>query len=121
MNARRAIGIGCTTSATLEDMLALIAAEIGGRGAGALIATLDRRAPMAHAVARSLDRDVRLFSAAALANVTGTSVTSNVASDAVGTPSVAEAAALAAAGPCARLVISRRTGRDCTCALAEKA
>ena len=115
----RAIGIGCTTRATLEDLLDLIEQTIGERGADAVIATLDRRATMAHAVARSLGRRVALFSAARLARVSGTTVFSHAAHEATGTGSVAEAAALAAGGPTARLVVSRTSGRGCTCAFAE--
>lgn len=59
-----------------------------------------------------------VFSADVLAQVSGVTNSSSLASATVGTPSVAEAAALAALGPTARLAVTRQTGRFCTCAVA---
>lgn len=116
-----AIGFGCTSRATASDIVALIARECGELRAGMLLATLDRRAGLAHAVARELALAVVTFDAAALARVPGTTVSSLRAVRSIGTPSVAEAAALAALGRGSRLVVTRRTGRGCTCARAELA
>jgi len=116
---QRAIGIGAASAARLDDVLALIQATVGFRGAGACLATIDRRAELAAAVADALDLELRLFPAERLAAVSGTVTISSRSADAVGSPSVAEAAALAALGPAAWLAIPRRTGILCTCALAE--
>ena len=116
-----AIGIGGTKAATARDLLALIAREIGVPPPGAVLATIDRRECLAYDVARELGLDVVSFDAATLARVPQTTIVSLRALASVGTPSVAEAAALAAIGEGARLVIARRTGRACTCALAVRA
>jgi len=121
MRIQRAIGIGAASAATVEDVLALVQATVGFNMAGACLATLDRRADLARAVADALDLELRLFPAERLAAVTGTLTLSTRSADAVGSPSVAEAAALAALGPAAWLAVPRRTGMLCTCALAELA
>ena len=115
----RAIGIGCTSGAAVADVLELLRATVGDARRITTLATLDRRAAIARAVADKLGLDVALFSADTLRTIPGVRTMSTRASASVGTPSVAEAAALAALGPGARLVIERRTGRGCTCALAE--
>ncbi|GAC1399706.1 MAG: hypothetical protein NVS3B17_18000 [Vulcanimicrobiaceae bacterium] len=119
LTARVAIGFGCTSRATAQDIVALIARECGELRPGTVLATLDRRDAIARAVARELALDVVTFDAERLARVRGTTVTSPRALASVGTPSVAEAAALAALGDAARLVVTRRTGHRCTCARAE--
>ena len=119
MKIQRAIGIGASSGAKLEDVLALIQATVGHVGARACLATLDRRADLAKQVADALDLELRLFPAERLAATPGTVTISSRSADAVGSPSVAEAAALAALGPSAWLAIPRKTGILCTCALAE--
>ena len=118
MTERIAIGIGCTTQATSEDMIALIKNCITDFHPGSLLATLDRRADIAGIVADQLGLKLMLFSASQLAQTTGTTIHSPRAMEEVGTGSVAEAAALTALGPAARLLIARRTGNRCTCAIA---
>ena len=118
MTVRRAIGIGAASAARLEDVLVLVRTTVG-RFDGVCLATIDRRADLAAAVAKALDLELRLFSAEELAAVPGTVTPSSRSVAAVGSASVAEAAALAALGPGARLVQPRRTGILCTCALAE--
>ena len=115
----RAIGIGCTSNAVVADVLELVRAAVGDASRVTMLATLDRRATIARAVAAELQVDVALFSADTLRAIAGVRTPSTRAGATVGTPSVAEAAALAALGPGARLVVERRTGRGCTCALAE--
>src|SRR5207302_988001 len=88
----------------------------------AAVATLDRRAGDAalRAVGRVLGRPVHGFPAAALAGVPVPNP-SPVAAGAVGTPSVAEAAALLGAGPGAALVVPKRRGPSATVAVARRA
>lgn len=119
MRIQRAIGIGAASDARIGDVLALIQATVGPIGAWACLATIDRRADLARQVAELLDLELRLFPAERLAAVAGTVTISSRSADAVGSPSVAEAAALAALGPAAWLAIPRKTGILCTCALAE--
>jgi cobalt-precorrin 5A hydrolase len=119
MRIRRAIGIGAASSARLEDVLALIQSTVGPIGAWACLATIDRRAELAKQLADMLDLELRLFPAEQLAVTPGTVTISSRSADTVGSPSVAEAAALAALGPNAWLAIPRKTGILCTCALAE--
>jgi len=116
-----AIGIGGTTAATARDLITLITREIGTPPPGAVLATIDRRERLAWDVARELGLDVVSFDAATLSRVPQTTTASPRALASVGTASVAEAAALAAVGEGARLIIARRTGRACTCALAVRA
>ena len=119
MRIQRAIGIGAASAARLEDVLALIQATVGFHSDGACLATIDRRTDLARLVADALDLELRLFPAERLAAVPGTVTMSTRSAGAVGSPSVAEAAALAALGPAGWLAIPRRTGILCTCALAE--
>ena len=119
MSGRRAIGIGCGSDGTVDDVLALIYAAAGTQfDPGTKLATLDRRADIAAKVADALKLELMLFAADRLAAVPGVASPSARTKAAVGTPSVAEAAALAALGDGARLVVPRRTGRRCTCAVA---
>lgn len=118
MNVRRAIGIGCASDATVDDVLDLVRETIGDAGATAL-ATIDRRAAIGRAVAAKLRLPLVLFDADVLNAVAGIQTPSARAAATVDTASVAEASALAALGPGARLLVARRTGRRATCALAE--
>jgi cobalamin biosynthesis protein CbiG len=115
----RAVGIGAASAAVHDDVVALVREALAAAGPATILATLDRREALARGVAHTLGMDVRLFSADVLARVSGIRTPSAVAAATVGTPSVAEAAALAAAGSGARLVGARRSGRLCTCAVAE--
>ncbi len=121
MKIQRAIGIGAASAARLDDVLALIQATVGFATDGACLATIDRRADLAREISVLLDLELRLFTAEQLAAVPGTVTPSARSADAVGSASVAEAAALAALGPSAWLAIPRKTGILCTCALAELA
>ncbi|HEV3158066.1 MAG TPA: cobalamin biosynthesis protein [Candidatus Baltobacteraceae bacterium] len=119
VSARRAIGIGCTSSATIEDVVSLIRTSIEEVGSDTILATLERRARIAYGVAAVLGLAPRLFPSEHLAIIVGITRSSSMAASIVGTPSVAEAAALAALGRSARLIVPRRTGHHCTCAVAE--
>ncbi len=122
----RAIGFGANSTATLADVLALVHATTdavaGAVPMTVMVATLRARAPLGREVAAALGCKLVLFAPAELALTAARAPLLRHSARAfatVGTPSVAEAAALAALGPCARLVIARTTGRCCTCALAE--
>jgi cobalt-precorrin 5A hydrolase len=115
----RAVGIGATSTAVHDDVVALVREALAATGPATILATLDHREALARGVADTLGMDLHLFSADALTRVPGIRTRSALTAAAVGTPSVAEAAALAAAGSGARLVGARRSGRMCTCAVAE--
>jgi cobalt-precorrin 5A hydrolase len=118
MSQRIAIGIGCSSRATPEDLIDLIETCAIEIMPGSILATLDQRANLGEAVAARLGLRLMLFSANSLANVDGVESHSSLASARVGTSSVAEASALASLGPAARLALPRKTGRFCTCAVA---
>jgi len=114
-----AIGFGCSSRATQGDILALIHTCLEPIPPGTVLATLDHRELLAATVAEALSLRLVLFPAATLAQVEGTTTHSPTALANTGTANVAEAAALAALGPHARLLIPRQTGHLCTCAVAE--
>ncbi len=123
------VGVGASRGVAVAEVLDLIAAALAsaGRPAGALtaLATVTAKAaePGLVGAARRLGVPLRSFPAQVLAAVP-VPAPSAAASAAVGTPSVAEAAALLAAGPGAELVAGKRKsapyGRAAraTCALA---
>ena len=114
-------GIGASTGAPASaavDLLQTVLAEAGlARASVAEVATIDRRAADPAVVAFALP--VRSFTAEALAAVDVPSP-SAVVRAAVGTPSVAEAAALLAAGPGAAIVVTKQAGRHATVAIARR-
>jgi cobalt-precorrin 5A hydrolase len=123
MTGRLAIGVGCSSRAAADDMVALMRACIAEIGPAeiepdTILATIDTRSQMGESVAGVLGLQLVLFSAEALARVAGTTIVSAYALRAADTPSVAEASALLALGPGARLSLPRHTGRLCTCAVA---
>ena len=118
MSQRVAIGIGCSSRATLDDLMSLIESCAIEIVPGSIVATLDRRASLGEAVAARLGLRLMVFSANTLAQVDGVESHSSFASASVDTPSVAEASALASLGPTARLALPRKAGRFCTCAAA---
>lgn len=112
-------GFGCRASTTTESLAAALAAAAEGRSVDRLAAPADRIALLAPlARARGLPL-VAVADDALSAIVTPTR--SPVSLAARGTGSVAEAVALHAAGPNARLLTSRRISPDrrATCALAQ--
>lgn len=142
---RVAVGVGCSSGATAHEVEAVVREALAGAGrrAAACVSTIDRRADhpavaaAAGAVAASGGDDapatageggdpdgggpgavpVVALPAALLAAVDVPDPSPAVAA-AVGTPSVAEAAALLAAGPGARLVVGKQRGSTATAAVA---
>jgi cobalt-precorrin 5A hydrolase/precorrin-3B C17-methyltransferase len=121
------VGVGASTGADPDGLRQLVhhglaAAGVSTRAVGA-IATIDRksREPAVVALAAELGVECLSFTAARLATIKVPNP-SAVVQGAVGTPSVAEAAALAAAGPEAVLVLSKTvsTTGDSTVAVARR-
>ena len=116
------LGVGarpCATAEQTENLLRAILAELAlSRDAIAAVATLDRRAE--DIAVTSLGFPVQGFSAAELSTVT-VPTSSATTIKYIGTGSVAEAAALLAAGPGASLVVSKRSASEATMALAQRA
>lgn len=112
------IGMGCSSRAVSDDVVALILTCVGEVVPDTILATLDSRSRMGETVAAALGLRLMLFPASELARVAGIATQSQIALRSSGTPSVAEAAALIALGPEARLSLPRRAGRLCTCAVA---
>lgn len=119
-----AVGVGFRKGCTAETLVELVrralaeaAVEPASIGALATVAEKDRP-PLRDAAAR-LGFDVVLCSKDAMA-LAGDRITivSERAVACLGVPSVAEAAALAAAGSGARLLLPRISVRDATCAIA---
>ncbi|MCU1500455.1 MAG: Precorrin methylase [Acidimicrobiales bacterium] len=117
-----ALGIGCSTHATAAEVQAVAAEALSSQDAEralTLIASIDRRRdhPAVAAVAEGAGRPLVTFPASLLATV-AVPTPSAAVDDAVGTPSVAEAAALLAAGPRSRLVVTKQRGPTATAAIA---
>lgn len=114
-------GVGTSTGATLAEVEHLLGSclEVAGISPSSLaeIATAERRA---HDPAiEGLGMSVRSFATDDLTSVKVPTPSSAVAK-AVGTPSVAEAAALLAAGPGGRLLLAKRKSAHATVALARR-
>jgi cobalt-precorrin 5A hydrolase len=113
-----AVGVGASRGCPvgeLEDLVDAALAEAGlSRDDVDVFASADVKADEPAVVALGA---LRLFSAPALARVPVPTPSALVASH-VGTPSVAEAAALLAAGPGAELLVDKRRGAHATCAVA---
>ncbi len=123
-----ALGVGAERGVSAAEAATLARgtlAEAGlAAGAVACVVSLDLKADEGAilALADALGVPARFFDAATLAAEEGrvTEVSETVRA-AVGTPSVAEAAALAAAGPDGALVVSKRKSARATCAVARAA
>ncbi|MGI8775974.1 MAG: precorrin-3B C(17)-methyltransferase [Acidimicrobiales bacterium] len=115
------VGVGASSGAPSDEIAALVESALAGAGLArasvAEVATIDRRA--GDPALTALDIPVRAFTAAALSAVPVPSPSPVVAA-AVGTPSVAEAAALLAAGPGAELVVHKRASAHGTVAVARR-
>ena len=119
---RIVVGVGCSQGASADDVRAVVAeavaaTEAAGADQPVALATIDRRADHPAVTAASDGVPVVAFPASLLAAVDVPNP-SGAVDDAVGTPSVAEAAALLAAGPGARLVVEKRRGPTATAAVA---
>ena len=122
---RHVLGLGCARDADPGALWALaldaLAEAKVAPGAVAAIATIDIKAdePAVLEAARRLGAPLRLFDAAALeAETPRLANPSEVVFAEVGAHGVAEAAALACAGPEAALVVPKRKTGEATCALA---
>ena len=118
-------GVGCRAGATAQEIDAAIAAALlnGGLAKEALklIATSSAKAAEQGIAAAASARGLRLMlvEQADLQAASGRAVTkSERVENLMGVPSVAECAALAAAGVAARLVVPRVAVGPATCALA---
>jgi cobalt-precorrin 5A hydrolase len=120
---RLVVGVGCSLGCPPEELGALVDGALGDVcGDVAAIATVDRRAhePCVVALAQARGVPLRVHGAGALAGVAVPTPSTLVARH-VGTPSVAEAAALLSAGKGARLAVAKRRSAHATCAIAEVA
>ena len=133
---RLVVGVGCSTAATageVADVVADARAAAAGLGAGLgagpgrgsvadgfAVATIDGRAdhPAIRTAAAAAGGPLLAFPSSLLGMVDVPHPSVAVA-EAVGTPSVAEAAALLGAGPAARLVVAKRKGPTATAAVAQ--
>jgi cobalt-precorrin 5A hydrolase / cobalt-factor III methyltransferase / precorrin-3B C17-methyltransferase len=120
------VGVGASRGASADQIMALIDGALADAGlAGASVAALasvDAKAgePGLVAAARVLARPLRLHPAGALAGIDVPNPSETVRL-AVGTPSVAEAAALREAGTGAELVVPKRRSAVATVAVARRA
>lgn len=120
-------GIGCRAEISTADLLAAIDAALAAharqRSELAGLATGARKASVSaiHEAAQRLSVPLIVLDDAALADVESRLLTRSAASaEATGSPSLSEAAALAGAGPGARLLGPRTIAGPVTCALAER-
>ncbi|MEM8922469.1 MAG: precorrin-3B C(17)-methyltransferase [Actinomycetota bacterium] len=118
----RVVGVGASSDAPADAARSLLdevlaAAGLAEESVGA-VATIDRRAP--DPVVTSLGHEIRSFTGAELSVVEVPNPSDVVAAE-VGTASVAEAAALLAAGPGAELVVEKHKGATATVAVARRA
>jgi cobalt-precorrin 5A hydrolase len=115
---RLSIGIGCSPRASSEDIVGLVKASIDRIPLDTILATIDRRASIAEAVASVLGLRLVLFQASTLSDVAGITTHSSLALTRTRTANVAEASALASLGPSAFLIVRQQKSRLCTCAVA---
>jgi len=111
---RVVVGVGCSSAATADEVDVVVAAALAeaGHPAADVVATIDLRADHP-----AMPPGVVTFPATLLGLVDVPHPSEAVAG-AVGTPSVAEAAALLGAGPASRLVVTKRKGTTATAAVA---
>lgn len=119
-------GIGCRRGASADEIEAVIVLALGRLGLKPqdlnALATFEEKAeePGIREAARRLSRPVLACSAEDLRAVRDRIFTPSARAEAAtGAPSVAEAAALVAAGPGARLRLPRIATARATCAIAE--
>ncbi len=117
------LGVGLARGAAAEEVAALADGcmkEAGLAGAAlAAMGTLDIKAdePALAALSRELGVPLRLFDAQRLAQIDVPNPSEVVARE-TGTPSVAEAAALALAGDGGKLIVTKTKSANATCAIA---
>jgi len=119
------IGVGASSGAPVVELAQLVSAALAGGGLApasvCAVATIDRKLdePAIRAVADTYGVALIGIEAGILAGVSVPNP-SAVVEAAVGTPSVAEAAALAAAGPGAALVVDKQRSASATVAVARR-
>ncbi len=119
-----AIGVGCRKACARADIVALVQNTLEGLDIQSsprrMFTLVDKQGdPEIAAAAALLKLDLVFLSRGALAATTPRVLTKSAAARRrFGLPSVAEAAALAGAGPNGRLLGPRRTGVGVTCAIA---
>jgi cobalt-precorrin 5A hydrolase/precorrin-3B C17-methyltransferase len=125
-SAALVVGVGSSSGASadgIRDLLSRALAQAGlDPAAIGLVASVDLKQdePGIVALATALGVELRTFPATTLAEV-DVPTPSTVVEAAVGTPSVAEAAALHAAGPRAELVVAKQRSSEATIAIARRA
>ncbi len=117
------VGVGTCRAVDADEVLALIQQTIAQAGPGtvAALATVDARAaePGLLAAAARLGVPLTAYGVHELA-AQPVPHPSEAARRALGTPGVAEAAALLAAGPGGELVVGKRKSAQATCAVARR-
>jgi cobalt-precorrin 5A hydrolase/precorrin-3B C17-methyltransferase len=120
------LGIGCERGVAAKDVIAHVEAVLSSEGlapqALAAIASIDVKADEAalHAVARHFNVPARFFTAEELrAEAHRLKNPSTLVEKEVGTPGVAEAAALAMVGKGGTLLVEKRKSARATCAVAQ--
>ena len=121
-----ALGIGCERDTTPDEVTSLVHQTLAEAGLApdsvAVVVSVDVKMdePAVHAAGAALDRPVRFYTPARLERETPRLATpSDIVFREVGCHGVAEAAALAAAGPQAELVVAKRLSKRATCAIAK--
>jgi cobalt-precorrin 5A hydrolase/precorrin-3B C17-methyltransferase len=122
---RLAVGLGCERGCSARELLDLVRETLRENGlaarsvAGVFSIDLKSDEPAIHAVAAHLGAPARFFDAETLdAQAPRLATPSEEVRRAVGVPGVAEAAALAAAGPEGALIVTKRKSKRATCAVA---
>jgi cobalt-precorrin 5A hydrolase/precorrin-3B C17-methyltransferase len=120
-----AVGVGCERGTDAGEIAGLVGETLRraklSAGSAACVATIDIKEdePAITALSEHLGVPLRLFSADALRAEAPRLANPSPAVEAeVGVPGVAEAAALAAAGPASRLIVAKTKLKRATCAIA---
>ncbi len=121
-----AVGLGCERNTPPEDVISLIESVLANNNLAApsiaCVASIDIKSDEAaiHAAASHFRVPARFFSVSELnAETSRLKNPSPIVASEVGTPGVAEGAALAAAGPEAELLVEKTKSRRATCAIAK--
>ncbi|HEY6890559.1 MAG TPA: cobalamin biosynthesis protein [Solirubrobacter sp.] len=118
--SRLVVGVGCSLGCATQELRALVDQALATTpGTVVGVATVDRRAhePCVLALATDLGVPLETFEPAALAAI-DVPTPSHVVAHHVGTPSVAEAAALLATR--GELVVTKQRSAHATCAIAKE-
>jgi cobalt-precorrin 5A hydrolase/precorrin-3B C17-methyltransferase len=126
--ATLALGLGCERGASAEEVIGLARATLAEAGlapqsvAGVFSLELKAGEPAIHAAAAAFGVPARFFAARRLeAETPRLKNPSDLVFRETGCPGVAEAAALAAAGEAAELIVPKRKSARATCAIARAA